>query len=150
MRFLEKEELSHFKFQKDFLKPFEYTMIHNQNPEIRDLVRPFFCFSSYVCIYFPPKGFAMLATDDTSTRTKYAFWLAYHVRCFFCCFKGFNWSVCIYLIIIIMLIPSTSRTSSQFGIWDRHQTKPWPLPCNHSIWGIFWPDNLHHGVLQSQ
>ena len=38
MRFLEKEELSHFKFQKDFLKPFEYTMVHNQNPEIRDLV----------------------------------------------------------------------------------------------------------------
>ena len=42
MRFLEKEELSHFKFQKDFLKPFEYTMAHNQNPEIRDLVCPIF------------------------------------------------------------------------------------------------------------
>jgi len=38
MRFLEQEELPNFKFQKDFLKPFEYTMIHNQNPEIRDLV----------------------------------------------------------------------------------------------------------------
>ncbi|TFK75941.1 Sec7-domain-containing protein [Pluteus cervinus] len=38
MRFLEKEELLHFKFQKDFLKPFEYTMTHNQNPEIRELV----------------------------------------------------------------------------------------------------------------
>lgn len=38
MRFLEKEELAHFKFQKDFLKPFEYTMVHNQNPEIRDMV----------------------------------------------------------------------------------------------------------------
>ncbi|RDB22645.1 Protein transport protein sec71 [Hypsizygus marmoreus] len=38
MRFLEKEELPHFKFQKDFLKPFEYTMIHNQNPEVRDMV----------------------------------------------------------------------------------------------------------------
>ncbi|KDR83773.1 hypothetical protein GALMADRAFT_236138 [Galerina marginata CBS 339.88] len=38
MRFLEKEELPHFKFQKDFLKPFEYTMVHNQNPDIRDLV----------------------------------------------------------------------------------------------------------------
>ncbi|KAF8918488.1 hypothetical protein CPB85DRAFT_1430659 [Mucidula mucida] len=32
MRFLEKEELPHFKFQKDFLKPFEHTMIHNPNP----------------------------------------------------------------------------------------------------------------------
>ncbi|KAH9954231.1 hypothetical protein BC827DRAFT_1262273 [Russula dissimulans] len=38
MRFLEKEELPHFKFQKDFLRPFEYTMTHNANPEIRDLV----------------------------------------------------------------------------------------------------------------
>ncbi|KAH8105009.1 Sec7-domain-containing protein [Phellopilus nigrolimitatus] len=37
MRFLEKEELPHFKFQKDFLKPFEYTMIHNNNPDIRDM-----------------------------------------------------------------------------------------------------------------
>ena len=39
MRFLEKEELAHFKFQKDFLRPFEYTMIHNSNPDIRDMVR---------------------------------------------------------------------------------------------------------------
>ncbi|KAF7313766.1 Guanine nucleotide exchange factor [Mycena chlorophos] len=38
MRFLEKEELPHFKFQKDFLKPFEHTMIHNNNPDIRDMV----------------------------------------------------------------------------------------------------------------
>ncbi|KAL0579530.1 guanine nucleotide exchange protein for ADP-robosylation factor [Marasmius crinis-equi] len=38
MRFLEKEELPHFKFQKDFLKPFEHTMIHNSNPDIRELV----------------------------------------------------------------------------------------------------------------
>ncbi|EJU04717.1 hypothetical protein DACRYDRAFT_20361 [Dacryopinax primogenitus] len=37
-RFLEKEELPHFKFQKDFLKPFEYTMIHNSNPDVRELV----------------------------------------------------------------------------------------------------------------
>jgi brefeldin A-inhibited guanine nucleotide-exchange protein len=38
MRFLEKEELSHFQFQKDFLKPFEYTMIHNTNSDARDMV----------------------------------------------------------------------------------------------------------------
>lgn len=41
MRFLEKEELPHFKFQKDFLKPFEHTMIHNANPDVRDMVRLF-------------------------------------------------------------------------------------------------------------
>jgi brefeldin A-inhibited guanine nucleotide-exchange protein len=40
MRFLEKEELPHFRFQKDFLKPFEFTMTHNSNPEIRDMVGP--------------------------------------------------------------------------------------------------------------
>lgn len=38
MRFLEKEELANFKFQKDFLKPFEYTMIHSTNLEARDMV----------------------------------------------------------------------------------------------------------------
>lgn len=38
MRFLEKEELPHFTFQKDFLKPFEYTMVHNANPDVRDMV----------------------------------------------------------------------------------------------------------------
>ncbi|THG97613.1 hypothetical protein EW026_g4418 [Hermanssonia centrifuga] len=38
MRFLEKEELPHFKFQKDFLRPFEFTMIHNSNPDVRDMV----------------------------------------------------------------------------------------------------------------
>ncbi|GAA5875344.1 hypothetical protein JCM3774_005784 [Rhodotorula dairenensis] len=38
MRFLEKEELANFKFQKDFLKPFEYAMIHNPNPDARDMV----------------------------------------------------------------------------------------------------------------
>lgn len=47
MRFLEKEELPHFKFQKDFLKPFEYTMLHNDNPDIRDMVRR-------LCLAFPP------------------------------------------------------------------------------------------------
>jgi brefeldin A-inhibited guanine nucleotide-exchange protein len=48
MRFLEKEELPHFKFQKDFLKPFEYTMIHNQNPEIRDMVPLFHILHSHL------------------------------------------------------------------------------------------------------
>ncbi|GAA5886120.1 hypothetical protein JCM6882_004271 [Rhodosporidiobolus microsporus] len=38
MRFLEKEELANFKFQKDFLKPFEYAMVHNVNPDARDMV----------------------------------------------------------------------------------------------------------------
>lgn len=38
MRFLEKEELANFKFQKDFLKPFEYAMVHNNNPDARDMV----------------------------------------------------------------------------------------------------------------
>ncbi|GAA6059055.1 hypothetical protein JCM10212_001280 [Sporobolomyces blumeae] len=38
MRFLEKEELANFKFQKDFLKPFEYAMVHNNHVDARDMV----------------------------------------------------------------------------------------------------------------
>ncbi|TKY88681.1 hypothetical protein EX895_002312 [Sporisorium graminicola] len=38
MRFLEKEELPHFKFQKDFLKPFEITMQRNRNVEAKEMV----------------------------------------------------------------------------------------------------------------
>ena len=89
MRFLEKEELSHFKFQKDFLKPFEYTMMHNQNPEIRDLVCQIFSFipSHLITALL---GLTMLATNDSSKGTKYAFWVAYHVRRFLSCFKSFD------------------------------------------------------------
>ncbi|WVR06225.1 hypothetical protein IAU60_003255 [Kwoniella sp. DSM 27419] len=38
MNFLEKEELSHFRFQKDFLRPFEYTIINNKNSDAREMV----------------------------------------------------------------------------------------------------------------
>jgi brefeldin A-inhibited guanine nucleotide-exchange protein len=38
MNFLQKEELSHFRFQKDFLRPFEYTMFHNMNSDAREMV----------------------------------------------------------------------------------------------------------------
>ena len=38
MNFLEKEELTHFRFQKDFLKPFEYTIVHNKNSDAREMV----------------------------------------------------------------------------------------------------------------
>jgi brefeldin A-inhibited guanine nucleotide-exchange protein len=38
MKFLEMEELPNYKFQKDFLKPFEYTMAHTNNVIIKDMV----------------------------------------------------------------------------------------------------------------
>eukprot|EP00002_Diphylleia_rotans_P012095 TRINITY_DN2369_c0_g1_i2.p1 TRINITY_DN2369_c0_g1~~TRINITY_DN2369_c0_g1_i2.p1 ORF type:complete len:992 (-),score=166.14 TRINITY_DN2369_c0_g1_i2:280-3255(-) len=38
MKFLEKEELVNYHFQKEFLKPFEYVMTYNQSLEIRELV----------------------------------------------------------------------------------------------------------------
>ncbi|KAI3405059.2 SEC7 [Candida oxycetoniae] len=38
MRFLEIDELAHFKFQKEFLKPFEYVIIHNNSLEVKDMV----------------------------------------------------------------------------------------------------------------
>ncbi|CAG8513048.1 4016_t:CDS:10 [Dentiscutata erythropus] len=38
MQFLGKEELPHFKFQKDFLRPFEYILVNNANVSIKDMV----------------------------------------------------------------------------------------------------------------
>jgi brefeldin A-inhibited guanine nucleotide-exchange protein len=38
MKFLEKDELANFKFQKDFLKPFEYILAHNPSVAVKDLV----------------------------------------------------------------------------------------------------------------
>ncbi|CUM67913.1 uncharacterized protein PRCAT00005624001 [Priceomyces carsonii] len=38
MRFLEIDELSHFKFQKEFLKPFEHVMIYSGSLEVKDMV----------------------------------------------------------------------------------------------------------------
>ena len=64
MRFLEKEELAHFKFQKDFLKPFQYTMVHNQNPDSRELVRPVLETLTDNLIHDSPIGVAMFAPND--------------------------------------------------------------------------------------
>ena len=38
MRFLEIEELAGFKFQKDFLKPFEHILATGNNPTVKDMV----------------------------------------------------------------------------------------------------------------
>ena len=38
MKFLELEELSNFKFQKDFLRPFEEILVNNPDPKIKDMV----------------------------------------------------------------------------------------------------------------
>ncbi|KAJ3318645.1 guanine nucleotide exchange protein for ADP-robosylation factor, partial [Blyttiomyces sp. JEL0837] len=37
MKFLELEELPNFKFQKDFLKPFEHILANNPDPKIKDM-----------------------------------------------------------------------------------------------------------------
>jgi len=42
MQFLDKEELPHFQFQKDFLKPFAYILANNPNIAIKDMVS--YCF----------------------------------------------------------------------------------------------------------
>ena len=93
MRFLEKEELAHFKFQKDFLKPFEYTMSHNPNPDIRELVRQV-CWGltdslSHSCL----PGFTVFAPDDSGTCGQLAFWLENNVRRLFRRLEGPNRSV---------------------------------------------------------
>lgn len=38
MRFMDIEELAHFKFQKEFLKPFQYIIVHNKSFEVKDMV----------------------------------------------------------------------------------------------------------------
>ncbi|XP_055713597.1 brefeldin A-inhibited guanine nucleotide-exchange protein 1 [Phlebotomus papatasi] len=38
MKFIEKGEFTNFRFQKDFLRPFEHIMKKNQSPAIRDMV----------------------------------------------------------------------------------------------------------------
>ncbi|XP_054711883.1 brefeldin A-inhibited guanine nucleotide-exchange protein 1-like [Uloborus diversus] len=38
MKFLEKGEFANFRFQKDFLRPFEHVMKNNRSPTIRDMV----------------------------------------------------------------------------------------------------------------
>ena len=78
MRFLEKEELPHFKFQKDFLRPFEYTMIHNSNPDIRDMVRVYKCGDTGMVLRHDV-GATMLATDDPGASPQPAVRLAHHV-----------------------------------------------------------------------
>ena len=89
MRFLEKEELPHFKFQKDFLKPFEHTMIHNNNPEVRDMVSFAITFR---CAYCNGRtGLAMPTTNDPSQSAKHAVRVANYVRRVLRCIKSPNW-----------------------------------------------------------
>lgn len=38
MRFLEIDELPHFKFQKDFLRPFEHVVRHTKILSVKDMV----------------------------------------------------------------------------------------------------------------
>ncbi|XP_015794593.1 brefeldin A-inhibited guanine nucleotide-exchange protein 1 [Tetranychus urticae] len=38
MKFIEKGEFANFRFQKDFLRPFEHIMEHNESPDVRYLV----------------------------------------------------------------------------------------------------------------
>jgi hypothetical protein len=71
MRFLEKEELPHFKFQQDFLKPFKHTMIHNSNPDIRDMVCPIR--SSREEAKSAILGASVPSTYDTGAPAKHAF-----------------------------------------------------------------------------
>ena len=38
MRFLEIDELPHFKFQKDFLRPFEHVIQNTSNVTVKDMI----------------------------------------------------------------------------------------------------------------
>lgn len=88
MRFLEKEELAHFKFQKDFLRPFEYTMIHNSNPDVRDMVRTLVLDNNADA--HTNTGSAMSATNDPSPCPQSTLWLEDDVRGLLCCLQSCN------------------------------------------------------------
>ena len=91
MRFLEKEELPHFKFQKDFLKPFEYTMIHNPNPAVRDMVG---LHSLHATVADNGLlGSHLLPADDSSESSQYAVRLADDVWSILCSLQGLDWFV---------------------------------------------------------
>lgn len=55
VKFLERGELAHFHFQKDFLRPFEYIMNHSKRPDVRDMVVTCVCqmVHSHVCVRAP-------------------------------------------------------------------------------------------------
>lgn len=76
MRFLDKEELPHFKFQKDFLKPFEYTMIHNPNPAVRDMVRLAYVLCLTSTDINDPSGPYLLPANDSGKGSQHAIRLA--------------------------------------------------------------------------
>lgn len=88
VRFLEKEELPGFAFQREFLRPFEFAMRNNPNSDAREMVSARFLeirtlamkrnmLNSYLVI-----GSAMLATNDPKPSSQHALWLANHVWCF--------------------------------------------------------------------
>jgi brefeldin A-inhibited guanine nucleotide-exchange protein len=116
MRFLEKEELPHFKFQKDFLKPFEYTMIHNQNPEIRDLVRPPSFQAVLIFILLPWKVLQCLQqmTQARAQNMRSGWRTMFGV--FSAASKVLTGWLSSFISIITTLIPCTSRTSRQFCV----------------------------------
>ena len=98
MRFLEKEELPHFKFQKDFLKPFEYAMIHNNNPDVREMVRN----NPFVALEALPTaaaGSSMLTANGPSASAKVCLWLADSLRRLFRCVESYDRceARCLYL-----------------------------------------------------
>ena len=66
------------KMLEDFLRPFEYTMIHNSNPDIRDMVRVYKCGDTGMVLRHDV-GAAMLATDDPGASPQPAVRLAHHV-----------------------------------------------------------------------
>lgn len=52
MKFIEKGEFPNFRFQKDFLRPFEHIMKKNVSPTIRDMVVSVeYCFIC-ICVFF--------------------------------------------------------------------------------------------------
>lgn len=70
MQFLEKEELPHFKFQKDFLMPFREVLANNPDVTIKDMVRNKLPLQlGQISDPQYATGFALLVTNDTGKST---------------------------------------------------------------------------------
>ena len=147
MRFLEKEELTHFKFQKDFLRPFEYTMTHNANPEIRDMVGSLYISGGRKCLIYACVGSTMPTADDPSSSPEHALGLADNVWRFLCGFESLDWQVKFCLFFDIYLTSRAGRTDNELCVRNCHTTEQGALYGHRPIRCFCGSDGLYHRLL---
>lgn len=148
MRFLEKEELAHFKFQKDFLKPFEYTMVHNQNPDSRELVRSLHKTLTENLKLRSSIGTAMFTPDDPSACRQLTFRLENNVWGLFGRLESTHGLAHLAKSPPGFSDKRHSRTYCNPGFRNRHSAQQGTILRDRSSRILCRPYNLHYGLLQ--